>query len=163
MAKETKTNGKDKKAVERTFTSFSLAGNSFAIDIAYVKEMAAYKNLIPLTGSADYVEGTVDLYGVKIPVLSLARRLSFDESTGGEGKRGIIVITIDGHVLGLIIDLDHGVEVFSSAEAIKAQKSKEPLSKFLEGTIKTDGDTVNILNPTTLLDDADKAALFQDL
>jgi purine-binding chemotaxis protein CheW len=144
---------------ERLLTSFFLSGTGFAIDIALVKELASFKALKPLSDMPDYVIGLIDLYGVTIPVVDLACRLEL-EAWDEEVSKGIMVVTIDAHVLGFTIDITHDIEVFSISKELTAPKLKEPFSKYIEGSISSKEGTFNLLKLDSLFDKIDKAVLF---
>lgn len=151
------------KGVERIFTSFFLSGTGFAIDITLVKELAAYKELMPAAGMPRYVEGTVELYGVRIPVLNLAHRLSIKPSCEDgalAGSKAILVVNIDGYILGLTVDIEPVMEVFSTFESIKPPDAKARFLDFIEGTVESGDATLPILNLSSLFNARDKAALF---
>ena len=156
--------GLEKAGGERSFASFFLLGEGFAIDIAFVKEVVGYRELTPaVKGLPDFVEAMIELYGMRIPVLKLATILSIEplsEDAGGQGGRGITVVNIDGRIFGLIVDIEPKLEVFSTCERVKPEKKKGAFSAYIEGDVLYGGTVFHVLKLESLLNDDDKAALF---
>jgi purine-binding chemotaxis protein CheW len=82
---------------------FDVRGSTFAIEIGSVREIVRTTEITPLPNAPELIEGIVDLRGMVIPVLDLSRALGH-----GPGERGsrarIVVLDLDGLILGLLVD-----------------------------------------------------------
>lgn len=82
---------------------FEVQGTTFAIEIGSVREIVRKAGITPLPNAPELIEGIVDLRGMVIPVMDLSRALG--RGPGGEGPRArIVVLDLDGLVLGLLVD-----------------------------------------------------------
>ena len=82
---------------------FEVQGSTFAIEIGSVREIVRTTEITPLPNAPELIEGIVDLRGMVIPVLDLSRALGH-----GPGERSsrarIVVLDLDGLILGLLVD-----------------------------------------------------------
>lgn len=141
-------------AIERYFASFLLSGERFAIDVLLVKEVVKLSGLIPSKEASDDVQGFIELHSMRIPVLDTKKILSL-KPKGSDAA--IMVVSIDGHIFGLIVDIDSDVEVFSSLLKPKPLDEKEPFADFVEGTLKAFDKTTYILDLPRLLSKQSRA------
>jgi len=82
---------------------FDVHGSTFAIEIGSVREIVRTTEITPLPNAPELIEGIVDLRGMVIPVLDLSRALG--EGPGKRGSRArIVVLDLDGLILGLLVD-----------------------------------------------------------
>ena len=82
---------------------FEVTGQIYAIDVTYIQEIVRGMDVTPLPNAPSLIEGVIDLRSAVIPVLDLSRVLNRGPATGG-GTARIIVLEIDGLVLGLCVD-----------------------------------------------------------
>lgn len=93
-------------AQPQKYMGFSLAGESYAIEVLKVREIIGYMHITPVPGVPAYVKGVINLRGNLIPVIDLRSRLGLApaepskftciivvEVEGAQGslKRGIVV------------------------------------------------------------------------
>jgi purine-binding chemotaxis protein CheW len=90
-----------------TLGCFEVAGHTYAIDIAQVREVVRWQSVTPLPNAPTLIEGVIDLRGAVVPVVDLGRALGW-----APGARTRIAVTeVDGLVMGLAVDA--AVEVLS--------------------------------------------------
>lgn len=145
------------ESVERTYTTFLIASESFAVDVGLVKELVRKKELLPLTEPLKDVKGFIELHSVRIPVLNTKKILALESSAVNEA---IMIVIIDGYILGLMVDIDADLEIFSSCSTPKPLKGTEPLGAFVEGTLKLRDKVINILVLESLVSSENRAKLF---
>ncbi|MEC4686677.1 MAG: chemotaxis protein CheW [Nitrospirota bacterium] len=51
---------------------FSVGGQEFSVDMAYLKGIAELSEIVPLPLSPSYIEGITSLRGMAVPVVNLA-------------------------------------------------------------------------------------------
>jgi len=83
--------------------TFKVGNEEFGIDIKKVQEINRMIDVTKIPNAPAYVEGIVNLRGKIIPVVSLRSKLGFDEVERDKATR-IVVIEIEGRVLGFIVD-----------------------------------------------------------
>jgi purine-binding chemotaxis protein CheW len=82
---------------------FHVGGEEFAIDILRVQEIIRTQQLTRVPNSPDFMEGVMNLRGKIIPVIALRRRFGLEEVAADKQNR-IVVVEIQGTVLGFIVD-----------------------------------------------------------
>jgi purine-binding chemotaxis protein CheW len=83
--------------------TFKLESEEFGIDIKKVHEINRMIDITRIPNAPPYVEGVVNLRGKIIPIVSLRMKLGFGEAERDKATR-IMIVEIDGSVLGFIVD-----------------------------------------------------------
>ncbi len=99
------TNNKDQTHKENEIiqlVSFTLGEEEYGIDILRVQEINRMMEITHVPKCAYFVEGVVNLRGKVIPVLDLRKRFGLEPKNTKETR--IIVVDIDGRMVGLIVD-----------------------------------------------------------
>jgi chemotaxis signal transduction protein len=87
---------------------FQVGGQTFAVEVGYVREVVRLPEIAPLPKAPPLIEGLVDLRGHLIPVLDLARLLGRGRADSG-GEARVVVVEERGLVFGLWVDSASGV------------------------------------------------------
>jgi len=93
-----------------TLGCFEVAGHTYAIEVAQVREVVRWQPATPLPNAPALIEGVIDLRGAVVPVVDLGRALGGSAVVPGSHTR-IAVTEVDGLVMGLAVDA--AVEVLS--------------------------------------------------
>jgi len=93
-----------------TLGCFEVRGSVFALDVAQLREVVRWQPVTALPSAPELIEGVIDLRGVVVPVIDLARALGLGAVDAGAQAR-IVVTEVDGLVVGLAVDA--AVEVLS--------------------------------------------------
>lgn len=83
--------------------TFHLGNEEFGIDIKKVQEINRMIGITKIPNAPAFVEGVVNLRGKIIPVVSLRKKLGFEQSGYDKATR-IMVVEVEGKVLGFIVD-----------------------------------------------------------
>ena len=95
--------------------TFKIGNEEFGIDIRAVHEINRMIEITKIPNAPFHVEGVVNLRGKIIPVVSLRKKLAFEETERDKSTR-IMVVEIDGITLGFIVD--------SVSEVLRIQEPK---------------------------------------
>ncbi len=134
--------------------TFRIGNEEFGIDIQKVQEINRMIDITKIPNTAAHVEGVVNLRGKIIPIISLRTKLGFGEAERDKATR-IMVVEIDGNVLGFIVD--------SVSEVLRIHDAKiEPTpsitggtdANYIDGVINL-GDRLLILLNLSMLFDGD--------
>jgi purine-binding chemotaxis protein CheW len=137
--------------------TFRLEDEEFGIDIKKVQEINRMIDITKIPNAPPYVEGVVNLRGKIIPIVSLRTKLGFGQTERDKATR-IMVVEIDGNILGFIVD--------SVSEVLRIPGAKiEPApalagaadSLYIEGVINLT-DRILILLDLKALFEGDKTA-----
>lgn len=82
---------------------FEAGGQSYALDVALVREIVRPQEITPLPNAPELIDGVVDLRGGLVPMLNLSRVLGGEASEITANSR-IVVLDCDGLLLGLGVD-----------------------------------------------------------
>lgn len=83
--------------------TFKLGSEEFGVDILKVQEIIKMMNVTKIPNAPVFVEGVINLRGKIIPIVDLRKRLGFKDQEYDKSTR-IIVVELDGLVLGFIVD-----------------------------------------------------------
>jgi purine-binding chemotaxis protein CheW len=83
--------------------TFRLDNEEFGVDILKVQEINRMMNITKIPNAPDFIEGVINLRGKIIPIVDLRKRLGFINRQYDKSTR-IIVVELDGLVLGFIVD-----------------------------------------------------------
>jgi len=141
--------------------TFKLGHEEFGVDILKVQEINRMMDITRIPNAPPFIEGVINLRGKIIPIVDLRKRLGFLDMDGrSEKTTRIIVIELDGLVLGFIVD--------SVSEVLRRPGNTiEPApsivggieSEYIEGVGKLDNRLLILLELTRLFSSPDRNAL----
>jgi len=83
--------------------TFKLGSEEFGVDILKVQEINKMMSITKIPNAPTFIEGVINLRGKIIPIIDLRKRLGFKNQEYDKSTR-IIVVELDGLVLGFIVD-----------------------------------------------------------
>jgi purine-binding chemotaxis protein CheW len=83
--------------------TFTLDNEEFGVDILKVQEINRMIDITRIPNAPPFVEGVINLRGKIIPIVDLRKRLGFEAKASDKSTR-IIVVELDGIVLGFVVD-----------------------------------------------------------
>jgi purine-binding chemotaxis protein CheW len=95
--------------------SFNLEREEYGVYVLKVREIIRMSNVTRVPNTPYYVEGVINLRGKVIPIISLRKKFSLPEAETDKQTR-IIVMDVDGELMGFIVDAVSEVIRISSAE-----------------------------------------------
>jgi purine-binding chemotaxis protein CheW len=69
---------------ENLMLTFLLNGEPFAAETIYIKEIVEYIHTAQVPGTAEYIKGLINLRGIIVPVVDLAKKFDLGTSSGNE-------------------------------------------------------------------------------
>ena len=88
---------------ELQLVSFNIGTEEFGVDILKVQEINRMVEITRVPQTPHYVEGVINLRGKVIPIVCLRKRFNLESKEHDKNTR-IVVVDIEGNVLGLIVD-----------------------------------------------------------
>lgn len=88
---------------ELQIVGFRVGRETFGVPISLVHEIVRVPEITAVPDAPDYVEGVINLRGKIISVLDLRKRFGEKEITGSKKNR-ILVVEVEGKMVGLIVD-----------------------------------------------------------
>ena len=106
-------------------TAFKVGDEEYVVDILRIREIIRPLPVTPVRRGPRFVEGVISLRGSVIPVVDMRRRFGLPPLETDSSKRRVIILVIDGRVLGLIVD--------AVTEVVRVPKSSiRPAPGFLD-------------------------------
>lgn len=110
--------------------AFQLGGENFGVDIMQVQEIIRMPEITRIPQSPDYVVGVINLRGKIIVVINLGMRFGLTSKELDDDSR-IIVVEVDNHVLGMVVD--------SVSEVLRLpSEDVEPAPEVIKAKINAD-------------------------
>lgn len=138
-AETTPLSGQISAAAAQQFVIFSIAGESFAVALAAVREIIRVPVIVKLPLAPAALEGLANLRGAVLPVVNTRRLFGLPERDHDDATR---VVILDGaRPVGIVVD-DVANVVSVEADRIEAAGSISTTvrSDLLEGVIKAEGE-----------------------
>jgi purine-binding chemotaxis protein CheW len=145
------------------YLTYSLAEETFAMDIRAVREIIQYASMTTVPLMPDFVRGVINLRGQVVPVIDLQSRLG--RSVAQVGKKTCIIIfdaSREGEKLelGLMVDAVSEVIEIPDAHIEPAPQFGASIRRdFIRGMGKVGGAFIVILEPERALDIEDMSLL----
>jgi purine-binding chemotaxis protein CheW len=87
----------------RDFLTFRLADADYGIEIDSVLEIRNWEAPTPLADAPAFVKGVINLRGRIVPIVDLRQRLRL-AAVGYDAATAVVIVTLDGNMLGLVVD-----------------------------------------------------------
>ncbi len=83
--------------------SFNIGSEEFGVDILKVQEINRMVEITKVPQAPHYVEGVINLRGKVIPIVDLRKRFNLENKEYDKNTR-IVVVDINGNILGMVVD-----------------------------------------------------------
>ena len=130
---------------------FTLGGQEFGVDINLVQSIERQVDVVPVPNSMKYISGIVNLRGEVIPVMSLKKKFSMDDSADTKGNNTVIVNLPD---MKIALEVDEVLEIGElNAEKIvdMPRLAKNEETEYLDRVASVDGNLVILLDINKIL------------
>lgn len=137
--------------IEKQLVIFDLAGESYGVDIANVREIIQMQTITRMPASVSFIEGIINLRGIVIPVVDLRKRFGLPGADHDKETR-IMVVHRQGQDIGMIVDSVTEV-LRTTADLIESISSLVTTvdSKLLVGIVKLMDKLVLLLDTDLVL------------
>ena len=122
---------------------FTLGGQKFGVDINLVQSIERQVDVVPVPNAMKYISGIVNLRGEVIPVMSLKKKFSMDDTAESKGNNTVIVNLPD---MKIALEVD---EVLEIGDMPRLAKNEE--TEYLDRVASVDGDLVILLDINKIL------------
>jgi purine-binding chemotaxis protein CheW len=144
---------------ELQLVSFNIGSEEFGVDILKVQEINRMVEITKVPQAPHYVEGVINLRGKVIPIVDLRKRFDLELKEHDKNTR-IVVVDIEGNVMGMIVD--------AVSEVLRLQASTiEPPpeivtginSDYIKGVAKLDDRLLIFLDLSKVINVGEMAAV----
>ncbi|MCD4748934.1 MAG: chemotaxis protein CheW [Thermoanaerobaculales bacterium] len=139
----------------RQFVTFSLATESYGIDVCRIYEFIAFKGFTRIPNAPEFISGVINLRGTIVPVIDLRLRLGV-EARPVDGSTVIIIVDVHEKTIGLVVDaVDEVITLPSSMIQPSEALSRSFRSDFIAGISQIDEKMIIIVDIERVLSASD--------
>ncbi|MFO7955098.1 chemotaxis protein CheW [Thioalkalivibrio sp.] len=147
------------KADTAPYVTFSLAEETYAIDVLQVQEVLKVTEIAPVPGVPDYILGIINLRGNVVTVIDARRRMGLDDRESDEASR-IVIIDVDNQNVGILVDsVSEVVRISPDAVEPAPEVGNDDSSRFIQGVTSTEEGLTILVDLNKLLSDEEWAQL----
>lgn len=133
--------------------AFILGGEEYTVPITCVQEIIMPQKTTHIPRSPQFVEGVINLRGKIIPIIDARKRFGITSCSENKvADNRIIVLEINDHTIGLIVDSVSEVIHLNTADIEPTPIETSDDSKFIYGIGKLKGRLLILLDPENLFD-----------
>lgn len=134
----------------RTYLSFIICGDHYAVNVAKVLEVLQEEHITPVPNAPSYIRGIINFRGDVVPVFETRVRFNLPQRESGESFNIIVLDVSEGanmFRIGAVVDKVKDVIAIGD-EDIKPVPvmSKEFNTDFLQGIFKLNTEFIMLLN-----------------
>jgi purine-binding chemotaxis protein CheW len=134
----------------RTYLSFTICGDHYAVNVAKVLEVLQEESITPVPNAPAYIRGIINFRGDVVPVFETRVRFNLPERIKEEPYNVIVLDVSEGvdmFRLGALVDKVKDVISIEDADIKPVPTmSKEFNTDFLQGIYKLDKEFIMLLN-----------------
>ncbi|GAB0149128.1 chemotaxis protein CheW [Marichromatium gracile] len=136
-----------------SFVTFSLAEETYAIDVLQVQEVLKITEIAPVPGVPDYILGIINLRGDVVTVIDARRRMGLPPRAPDEASR-IVIIDIDNQNVGILVDaVAEVVQIDADSVDPAPAVGNDQSSRFILGVTSTEEGLTILISLEKLLSD----------
>jgi purine-binding chemotaxis protein CheW len=124
------------------YVTFKLDEETYGIHVMQIQEVLRYTEIAPVPGAPDYVLGIINLRGNVVTVIDTRKRFGLSEAEVSDHTR-IVVIEVDGQVVGILVDSVAEVVYLRQSEVESAPNvGNDESAKFIQGVCNKNGELI---------------------
>ncbi len=141
--------------------SFHVGAQEYALDIMQIKEIINPIEITVVPKAPSFIEGIIELRGAVLPVVDLRKQFAL-EPTPLSRESKYIIVTLEGHIVGLVVDRVHEVMRIDETEVLEAPAMATGVdARFVAGVFKRDQRMILTLDIAQILSSSEKSVLAQ--
>lgn len=138
----------------KQYLTFQLGGETFGIDVAYVREILEFTSVTKVPETPDFMKGVINLRGSVVPVMDMRLKFGLDEIEKTVNTCIIVVeVSFDGDnvIIGALVDSVQEVfELDPSLIEPPPRIGSQLKTEFIQGMGKKDDQFIIILDTTRI-------------
>jgi purine-binding chemotaxis protein CheW len=91
------------RALVSEYLTFTLAGETYGIDILKVQEIRGYDAVTRIANAPEFIKGVINLRGVIVPIIDLRIKFKVGEVSYHQFTV-VIIVNVLGKVVGIVVD-----------------------------------------------------------
>lgn len=148
-------NANDSKSFSKQFSTFTIDGRLYGIDVMKVQEVTKPLHVTVMRTAPPFIKGLINLRGQIATAVGLRELLGLNPENSKE--KMTIVCKVDDVLLSLLIDeIGDVVEVQDKSFEPTPQTIPENVKMFMQGVYKTNDAIISIISLESILLELDK-------
>jgi purine-binding chemotaxis protein CheW len=141
------------------YVSFMLSGEEYGVPILKVQEIIRFTKLTRVPHTSEFIEGVLNLRGRVIPVVDLRKRFGLESGEPDRNTR-IVVVEVDGRIVGMIVDaVREVIQVGENEKEPAPPLGAKVKTEFIEGMGKVGERLMILLDIDKILASEEKALI----
>lgn len=136
---------------ESKYIIFKINKEVYAIDVKSVNNIIQMPKITQVPSSPKYYRGVINLRGEIIPVMSLRRRMNYDDDCFTNSSRIIILNIGEGNLLGIVVDEVNEVLDISSKDIEQPSQFIKNDASVVSGVGKIGDMIISILSVDSMI------------
>jgi len=138
------------------WVTFKLDAETYGINVMQVQEVLRLPEIAPVPGAPDYVMGIINLRGNVVTVIDTRKRFGLSPQEPDDSTR-IVIIEVDGQVIGILVDAVAEVVNLTSSEIESTPNLGEDneSSKYIQGVYSRSDDILILIDVNKLLSESE--------
>lgn len=136
------------------WVTYQLENEFYGINVMRVHEVLRLTEIAPVPGAPSYVLGIINLRGNVVTVIDTRARFGLMPQEPTDNSR-IIIVEVEGHVIGMLVDSVAEVVYLHQSEIDTAPNVSDDSSRFIQGVCNRDKYLLILVDVTKLLDQQD--------
>ncbi len=139
---------------KKQYIVVKLGSEQYGIDIGYVDNIVRMQKITRVPKSHHYFDGIINLRGEIVPVMSIRRKMGFEDDVFTKDSRIIILKIDDLGLLGVIVDeVKEVVNLGADEIELPGQNGKTNDDTFISGIGKHSNELISIFDITSIYDE----------
>jgi purine-binding chemotaxis protein CheW len=113
----------------REFLAFTLGSEEYGIDIHKVQEIRGYEAVTRIANAPEFIKGVINLRGIIIPVVDMRIKFKLGSPVYDQFTV-VIILNINGRVMGMVVDSVSDVTTLSHEEIKPAPEMGGGVASF---------------------------------
>jgi purine-binding chemotaxis protein CheW len=149
------------KTATEQFVVFTLGAEEYGLPIAAVDEIVRLPDTLTRVPRAPaFIEGVINLRGRVVPVIDQRRRFQAP-GDGAEGRRRLVVTTVDERPAAFVVDKETDILSISTDRIAPTPELAADSARLFDRTLDVDGRLILLIDPKALLDRAERDLLAE--
>ncbi|CBK74368.1 Chemotaxis signal transduction protein [Butyrivibrio fibrisolvens 16/4] len=129
---------------DKQYIVFNILKESFAIDISDINSIIMVPEITSIPKAPEYMKGVINFRGHVIPVMSLRKRMNYNEEIIDKDSRIIVLNLENDEMLGIIVDDVKAVMKIANDEILEPSPFLKKSESLISGVGKKNDELISI-------------------
>ena len=136
---------------KKQYIVVKIGGEHYGIDISYIDNIVRMSKITRVPKAPSFYRGVINLRGEVVPVMSLRRRMDFEDDEFTDASRIIILHLDGGGLMGVIVDEVKEVLSLSEDDIEEPSSTLKSKNSFICGVGKNGDELISIFEISSII------------